>query len=95
MPPIKNKDFCSKSIAKTAVFGIPFSLGLALALSSLINCRQCGGCEREARRVFVAQEDVETIAKYINSTQEVVRGMMHIEGEHITPVPVQYLYSLG
>lgn len=72
---------CDKKVAKTAVFKIPFSLELALALSSLINCRQCERCEREARKVFVVQEDVERIAGYINSTQEVVRGMMHIEGE--------------
>jgi len=73
---------------RTAVFGIPFSLELTLALSSLINCRQCGKCEKEVKRVFVAQEDVDRIAKYINSTPEVVRGMMHIKGEHmIMPCP--------
>jgi len=83
MPPI-----CDKRIATTAVFGIPFSLELALALSSLIKCRRCERCEREAKRVFVAQEDIERIAGYINSTPEVVRGMMHVEGEHmVMPCP--------
>ncbi|MBA7665729.1 hypothetical protein ES703_73803 [subsurface metagenome] len=85
MPPI-----CDKKVAKTAVFGIPFSLELALTLSSLINCRQCGRCEREARRVFVAQEDVERIAGYINSTPEVVRGMMHIDKEELMHMPCPF-----
>lgn len=65
----------------TAVFGIPFSLELGLKLSELINCRQCGCCEKEVERVFVAKEDIERIARYINSIPEVVRGMMHIKGE--------------
>jgi len=73
---------------KIAIFRIPFSLELALKLSELINCRQCGRCEKEAERVFIAQEDIERIAEYLNATQEVVRGMMHIEGEHmIMPCP--------
>jgi len=72
----------------TAIFGIPFSLELALKLSELINCRQCNRCEKEVEKVFVAQEGIERIAEYINSTQEVVRGMMHIESEHmIMPCP--------
>jgi len=75
-------------MANTAVFKIPFSLELALALSSLINCRRCERCEKEAKRVFVAPEDIDRIADYINSTPEVVKAMMHIEGEHmIMPCP--------
>ena len=77
-----------KKVANTAVFGIPFSLELALALSPLINCRQCECCEREEKRVFIDQTDIDRIAEYINSTPEVVRGMMHIEGEHmVMPCP--------
>ena len=73
--------------ATTAVFKIPFSVELALALSPLINCCQCGHCEKQ-EKVFIAQEDIEKVAKHINSTPEVVKGMMHIEGEHmITPCP--------
>jgi len=38
--------------------------------------------------VFIAQEDIDKIAEYINSTPEIVRDMMHIEGEHmIMPCP--------
>jgi len=72
-----------KKVAKTAIFGIPFSLELALKLSELINCRRCERCEREEKRVFIAQEDIDRIAEYINSTQEIVRKMMHIEGERM------------
>ena len=73
--------------ATTAVFKIPFSVELALALSPLINCRQCGRCEKQ-EKVFIAQTDIDRIATYINSTPEVVRGMMHIKGEHmIMPCP--------
>ena len=71
------------SAAKTVVFGIPFSVGLALALSSLIKCRQCELCEKEEKRVFIDQTDIDRIAVYINSTPEVVRAMMHIKGEHM------------
>ena len=71
-----------------AVFGIPFSLELALALSSLIKCRQCERCEKKEKRVFIDQTDIDRIAEYINSTSEVVRGMMHIDGEHmVMPCP--------
>jgi len=75
-------------MVNTAIFGIPFSLELALALSSLIKCRQCGRCEKEVKRVFIAREDIDRIADHLNTTSEVVRGMMHIEGEHmIMPCP--------
>lgn len=73
----------TKDIARTAVFGIPFSLELALALSSLIKCRRCEHCEREEKRVYIAPEDIKRIAEYINSTPEVVKGMMHIKGERM------------
>ena len=85
---MSQKNFCAKQKAKTAVFGIPFSLELALVLSSLIKCRQCELCEREEERVFIHQTDIDRIAVYINSTPEVVRGMMHIEGDHmVMPCP--------
>ena len=88
MPLITTKDFCVKEKAKTAIFGIPFSVELALALSSLIKCRQCERCEREEKRVFIAQEDIDRIAVYINSTPEVIRGMMHIKDERmVMPCP--------
>jgi len=73
-------------LAKTAIFGIPFSLELVLKLSELIHCRQCGRCCKEVKKVFVAKEDVERIAEYINSTPEVVSDMMHIKSEHM-PCP--------
>lgn len=77
-----------RKVANTAIFRIPFSLELALKLSELINCRQCGLCEKRADRVFIDQTDIDRIAEYINSTPEVVRGMMHIDGEHmIMPCP--------
>ena len=73
---------------KAAVFSIPFSLELALELSELINCRQCERCEKEVDKVFIAQEDINKIAEHINCTAQVVRGMMHIKGEHmIMPCP--------
>lgn len=83
--------FCDRKVAKTAVFGIPFSLELALKLSELINCRHCGRCCKEIERVFVAQEDVERIAEYINSTPEVVRDMMHIDDKEIMHTPCPFL----
>lgn len=73
---------------RVAVFSIPFSLRDALKQSELINCRQCGRCEKKAKRVFITQEDIEKIAEYLNTISEVVRSMMHIEGEHmIMPCP--------
>lgn len=78
-------------LVRVAVFGIPFSLELALALSSLINCRQCGRCCREVKRVFVAKEDVDRIAEYINSTSEAVREMMHIDKQEIMHMPCPFL----
>lgn len=76
--------------AQTAIFGIPFSLELALKLSELINCRHCGRCCKEIKRVFVAQEDVGRIAEYINSTPEVVRDMMHIDDKEIMHMPCPF-----
>jgi len=79
---------CSKETAKTVIFGIPFSLELALALSSLIKCRQCERCEKEEKRVYIHQTDIDRIAVYINSTPEVIRGMMHIKDERmVMPCP--------
>jgi len=73
---------------RVAVFDIPFSLGDAMKLSKIINCRQCGRCEKKASSVFITQEDIEKIANHLNATQEVVKGLMHIEGEHmIMPCP--------
>ncbi len=90
MLPIKPKGFCSKGVATTALFGIPFSLELVLKLSELINCRQCGRCCKEIRKIFVAQEDVDRIAKYINCPPLVVREMMHIDSEEIMHMPCPF-----
>ena len=79
------------SSIKIAIFGIPYSLELVLKLSELINCRQCGRCCREVERVFVAQEDVDRIAEYINSTPLAVRDMMHIDDKELMHMPCPFL----
>jgi len=80
--------FCDKKVANTAIFGIPFSLELALALSDLFKCQKCGRCCRKVPKVYVDDSDVERIADYLGSTPDNVRGMMHIKGEHmIMPCP--------
>lgn len=72
---------------RVAIFKIPFSVELALELSELINCRQCGRCCKTSK-LFIAQEDIDRIAEYLNITSEVVRGMMYVEDEHmIMPCP--------
>lgn len=86
MPPVKQRE-----IVRTAIFGIPFSLELALALSSLLKCRQCGQCCRRIRKVFVAQGDVERIAEYINSTPLAVKRMMHIDDKELMHMPCPFL----
>ena len=90
MPQINRENFCVKQEAKTAIFGIPFSLELVLKLSELINCRRCVKCCKEVREVYVADSDVERIAEYINSTQEVVRGMMHIDDKELMHMPCPF-----
>ena len=72
---------CDKKQAGTAVFGIPFSLELALALSDLFKCQKCGRCCHRIKEVYVAESDVERIADYLGSTLDNVRAIMHIQND--------------
>lgn len=82
--------FCQKEVARAAIFKLPFSLELALALSSLLNCRHCGRCCREPKRTFVADEDIERISEFIDQSFLVVRRMMHIDSENLMHPPCPF-----
>ncbi len=71
----------TKEKVKTAIFNIPFDMEQALKLSELINCRQCERCEKEVEKVFVAEEDIQRIAKHLGYSRKRVRKAMHIKGE--------------
>ena len=79
-----------RKAVRTAIFGIPFSLELALALSDLFKCQKCGRCCHRIKEVYVADSDVERIADYLGFTFDNVRASMHIQKD-LMQMPCPFL----
>ena len=64
---------------KTAIFGISYSLELAMALSTLVKCKQCGKCCQEVPEIFIDDSDITRIARYLNKSFKSVKKMMGVK----------------
>jgi len=63
----------------TAIFGIPYSLELALALSTLLKCKKCGKCCQEVPKIFIDDSDIVRIARHLNKTFKSVKKLMGVK----------------